>query len=425
MPPEDLSRSARSRRRLAFVVQRYGCEVSGGAELACRLLAERLAAADSVDVLTTCALDYVSWKNHFRPGVDRLNNVTVRRFPVDFERDPERFQTLSGTVLGGPHTPQDEEEWMIAQGPYSSRLFAFVEEHAGDYDLFLFITYLYATTYFCLPAVAGKAVLIPTAHDERPIYLGIFDRVFALPRLVLTLTVEEMGFVQKRFGTPAERLALVGSGLDTSGIDDRDPAWFRFARRLPRERPRLLYVGRLDESKGCRLLFEHFERFRADRPEFDLQLLLAGRGPLAPPETPAIHAAGFVSNAFKFEMMRQSAVVVIPSALESLSLASLEAWAVGRPVLVNGRSPVLRGHCERSGGGLWFESYPEFREALSWLLSHPEEAGAMGGQGRRYVLANYSWPAVMDRLERELGRLCGGDGEGGERRLYGSRNGRG
>ncbi len=49
--------------KLAIVVQRYGRAINGGAELHARYLAEHLARHAEVEVLTTCASDYVSWRN--------------------------------------------------------------------------------------------------------------------------------------------------------------------------------------------------------------------------------------------------------------------------------------------------------------------------------------------------------------------------
>lgn len=71
------------RLRVALVVQRYGLEVNGGAELLCRMIAERLASRHSVEVLTTCAVDYVTWKNEYAPGLAEVNGIPVRRFRVD------------------------------------------------------------------------------------------------------------------------------------------------------------------------------------------------------------------------------------------------------------------------------------------------------------------------------------------------------
>src|SRR5262249_48552725 len=86
--------------RLAFVVQRYGLDIAGGAEYHGRLIAEHLSRHAAVDVLTTCARDYVTWQNHYPPGESRERGVRVRRFPVDAPRDPERFARLTARLFG-------------------------------------------------------------------------------------------------------------------------------------------------------------------------------------------------------------------------------------------------------------------------------------------------------------------------------------
>ena len=77
--------------KLAVVAQRYGQAINGGAELHARYIAEHLARHADVEVLTTCATDYVTWANDLRPGVETINGVAVRRFPVRHERDPRLF----------------------------------------------------------------------------------------------------------------------------------------------------------------------------------------------------------------------------------------------------------------------------------------------------------------------------------------------
>ena len=56
--------------KLAVVVQRYGQAINGGAELHARYIAEHLARHAEVEVLTTCATDYVTWRNELPPGVE-------------------------------------------------------------------------------------------------------------------------------------------------------------------------------------------------------------------------------------------------------------------------------------------------------------------------------------------------------------------
>lgn len=169
--------------KVGFVVQRYGSEVIGGAEYLCRQVAEHMAKHWEVEVITTCARLHTTWRNEYSPGEQTANGVVVRRFLADRERDQATFSRLSQRVLLGlPHRLEEEVEWMQAQGPYSTPLLQYLSKHKGSYDAFLFYTYLYCTSYFGLPLVADKALLVPATHDEPMLRLSIFDELFRLPR---------------------------------------------------------------------------------------------------------------------------------------------------------------------------------------------------------------------------------------------------
>jgi len=205
---------------VGFVVQRYGREVNGGAEQECRDVAERMVKHWNVEVLTTCAVDYVTWRDEYRPGEEVLHDVRVRRFPVDAPRDIAAFNRLSERVFGGGRGRAEEEAWMRAQGPYSSPLLAHLRDHGADYDWIIYFTYLYATTYYGLALTGARSLLVPTAHDEPPIYLGIFRDMFRRPRAFMFNTAQEQAFVNGRFGTADRPQDVVAVGVEPDVVAD-------------------------------------------------------------------------------------------------------------------------------------------------------------------------------------------------------------
>ena len=130
--------------KIAFVVQRYGLEVNGGAELYCRQVAEKLSEYYEVDVLTTCALDYMTWKNYYTEGKEVIKNVNVIRFKVDKERNVNKFNKLSEKILINPskNTYEENMQWMDEQGPVCHDLINYLGENKDDYKSVLFMTYL-------------------------------------------------------------------------------------------------------------------------------------------------------------------------------------------------------------------------------------------------------------------------------------------
>ena len=200
--------------KIAFIVQRYGTEVLGGSEHLSRLLAERLAEHHDVDVLTTCARDYITWKNEYREGTDRICGVTVRRFATARTRDQASFNKYSDWIYATPHTRADEMEWLKQQGPWSPALIEYLRRNQQQYDVLVFFTYLYAPTVLGLEVNPGKSVLVPTAHDEPAIQLEIFKDVFSKPGAICYLTDSEQHFVQRQFPERPLLEEVIGVGVD-------------------------------------------------------------------------------------------------------------------------------------------------------------------------------------------------------------------
>ena len=379
--------------RLAFVIQRYGLEVNGGAEMHCRLLAERLARRHRVEVFTTRALDYLEWRNHYPEGRALVNGLPVHRFTVKRRRNARVFASLSNVVFYDHHTRAEEEAWVRENGPFSPDLVRAVERAKDRFDLFLFYCYRYYHSWAGLPRVSEKALLVPTAEDDPAIHLGIFKAFFRIPRGIVYLTPEEQQLVEGVSGNEAVPSAVIGSGLD---LPEPDPS-LDFAARHGLERPFILYVGRIDRMKGCLTLFAYFKKF-LEETGIEVDLVLAGKAAVSVPDHPHIREVGFITEEEKVAALRQCRLLVMPSPYESLSVITLEAWKLGVPVLANAKCRVLLGQCQRSNGGLFYEGYAEFAEGLELLLRRPEIGEVLGRQGRDYVEAEYSWERVLAKL---------------------------
>jgi glycosyltransferase involved in cell wall biosynthesis len=389
-----------SRLRLAIVVQRYGVEVNGGSETLARQIAQLLAGELDVTVLTTCALDYRTWANHYDAGEQHVDGVRVLRFPVDEPRDP-RFDELSAQAYALPGDEELGRAWMRAQGPRTSVLLEHLRSDGSSYDAVAFFTYLYATTAEGLPIVADRALLVPTVHDEPPLRLRIFDEVFAAPRLLLFSTPEERELAHVRFALDDDRARVVGVGVNEP--PGTDPAAFRAANGI--ERRYALCLGRLDLSKGVGELVEYHGAYRARTPD-GVDLVLVGGGEVDLPDAPWLHRLGFVPEQTKHDALAGAVVVVCPSPYESLSLAQLEAFSHGRPTLANAASPVLVGQSRRSGGGLWYRDADEYAAMLELLAEAEPLREAIGRQARRYVREAYSWEVVRERWLDALAELA-------------------
>ena len=380
--------------KLGCVVQRYGAGVAGGSERHCRELALRLARHHDVTVLTTCAADYVTWENEFPAGTSVDGPVTVRRFPVRRPRRLKLFSDLSDEVFDGATPDARQEEWFRENGPDCPALLDHLRTEGQAYDLVLFWTFRYAPSFFGVPIVKDRAVLLPTAEEDRAVDLSILEEFFQLPAAYLFLTPEEQTLVSTRAGRTLEPSAVIGMGLD--------PAPMRAASPLPPgiTSPYLLYLGRVDRNKGCDTLLDYFVEYT--EAHAGLTLVLAGPAKMAIPSHPRIRALGRVSDENRDALLEHSLAIAIPSPYESLSIVLLEAWNRGVPAIVNGHCAVLKGQVRRANGGLYYRSSGEFAEAVETLRVAEAERRAFGTQGRAYVEREYRWPTVMARIEALL-----------------------
>jgi glycosyltransferase involved in cell wall biosynthesis len=386
--------------KLAVVVQRYGQAINGGAELHARYIAEHLARHADVEVLTTCAADYVSWHNEWPVGLDRVNGVPVRRFHVEQERDPLVFARWSQRVFDQPHSLSDELDWLDAEGPASPTLVAHIAKHASAFDFLLFFSYRYYHAYHGARAAASRAILVPTAERDAAVGLSIFKPLFRGVRALMYNSPEERAMIHAVSGNEGVPSVVVGVGSDVPS----NPQPARFRSKFDIRGPFAVYVGRIDENKGCKELFEFFDAY-VNAGAGRLSLVLVGNSLLPIPKHPRIHHLGFLDDPDKFDAMAAAELLVMPSYFESLSMVALEAWALGQPVLANAKCDVLKAQCIRSNAGLYYDGASEFVETLRAIEQNRWLSASLGRNGRAFFREHYDWSVIERKYLDMLARL--------------------
>lgn len=411
----------KSNLKIAIVVQRYGIEVHGGAEYHARILAEKLSSRYHMEVLTTTAVDYHKWENHYPPGEESIHDITVRRFPTINKRN-HKYRAARRAVFKKKKyfkilekiglfdffdrkfqitdvKPHEIENWIVGQGPYCPDLIKYIKANNDHYDVFIFFTYLYYPTLKGMPIVASKSIFIPTAHDEPPIYTPPYKDIFSVPKFIMYNTQSERRLIEKKIENYTKDSDVGGVGIDRYIGEEESLPNYAEAKKY------FIYIGRIDTEKGCDQLLKYFVAFQDKFPAYQgYKLVLVGKNYMRKTyEHPAIVYAGFVSEALKFTLLRNARAMIMPSFFESLSLVTLEAMNEEIPVIVNQECEVLYDHIRKSGAGASYDSAKSFCWALEAYISKSDkELQDEGKRAKAYVAEHYTWESVLDKFDRSI-----------------------
>lgn len=380
--------------KICFVVQRYGLEVNGGAELLCRQLAEKMKSLYDIEVLTTKAVDHMTWKNEYKRSEEDIHGVHVRRFRAVKTRRINKFNALNQRFLDGFMEESEQMTWLEKQGPVTPELVAYLEDHQFEYKVVIFVTYLYYPTVLGIEKMKQKCIMMPMAHDEPYIHMNIFRNVFMKPDAFFFNTEEERKFVHQKYHNEKIPSDIGGAGIEIP----ENVSGEKFCSKYHLGHY-IIYVGRIEPAKNCNQLFQFFMEYKK-RNGGDLKLVLLGKELISIPKHPDIVSLGFVSEEDKFNGIAGAKALVLPSEFESLSIVVLEAMALRTSVIVNGKCPVLKAHCIQSNGAFYYNNYFEFEGELRYLHDHPEIAEVMADNALRYVNENYQWDRIVEKLNR-------------------------
>ncbi|MDW7726933.1 MAG: glycosyltransferase family 4 protein [Candidatus Methanoperedens sp.] len=386
--------------KIAFVIPWYG-DIPGGAENECKRTAENLQKNGiDVEILTTCVKEFLSdWNNNFyREGVYEVNGVTVRRFKVR-HRDTRLFDGINYKLMHDQKVSPQEEIHYITEMINSDNLYRYIAENKSKYDYFIYMPYMFGTTFFGSKVCPEKSILIPCLHDESYAYMSIYKEMFEGVKGIIFHSEPEMKLAEKIFNLNCNKRIVLGEGIDTRIEYDGK----KFREKYGIKDDFILYAGRREMGKNVPMLIDYFCKYK-EKNYNNLKLILIGSGDvdIQRSHRKDITDLGFIPKQDKYDAYAASAVLCQPSVNESFSIVIMESWLCGTPVLVHTKCEVTKDHCIKSNGGLYFNNFEEFDECVNLYIRNPIDAKRLGQNGKDYVLNNYAWDKIIDKYKKFL-----------------------
>lgn len=385
-------------RKIGFVVPWFGMDIPGGAEAELRGLVKHISeTGQEVEVLTTCVKSFNSdWNVNFhKEGVTIEDNICVRRFKIR-KRDTKKFDVVNYKLLNNqiPLTTEEEEIY-VEEMVNSPKLCSYIRDNEKEYSIFVFIPYMFGTTYHGMAEVPQKSILIPCLHSESYIYMEVFKRLFSQIAGMIFHSKPESELAHSVYDLSKVDARVLGEGVYT----DFEYVAERFRKKYNIHEPFVLYAGRKDSGKNVDMLLKYFEQYIKRHKQTSLLLVLIGGGEIEIKKTIAdrVYDLGFIDIQDKYDAYAAAELLCQPSKNESFSLVIMESWLCGRPVLVHGGCAVTKNFVQESNGGLYFENYCEFEGCLDYFFNNKNIASEMGRLGGEYVKRNFSWDVITKR----------------------------
>lgn len=395
-------------KKIGFVIPWYSEKIPGGAEMELRGLTTHLHEAGvEVEMLSTCVKEFsADWnENYFSEGTDIVHGFPIRRFKIR-KRNVQAFDAVNAKLMKNMPVSADEQRIYTDENVNSPELCEYIRTHSDEYSLFVFIPYMFGTTFHGLQVCPEKSVLIPCFHDESYVYMDRFKPVFENIGGIIYHAKPEYDLANRVFNMSRVKQGCLGEGVYTDLTSDAAA----FRSKFGIDSPFIIYAGRKDEGKNVHTLVKYFSEY-VKRRDTDLKLILIGGGNIELPaelvKQKRIIDLGFIDLQDKYNAQAAAEFLCQPSKNESFSLVIMESWLCGRPVLVHSGCAVTRNFASESNGGLYFGDYFEFEGCTDWYLKNKDKAAQMGENGRNYVRSNFAWDVIVDKYMKFFREVSG------------------
>lgn len=380
------------KKKILIVTSLFTGKSLGGTDRHTLELAKLLSTQYEVTIATTNSSDYITWRGDLQEGEYQFDNIKIHRFKAEKQRNIKKFNRLYSTLIKKNNlTKEDCSNFIYQQGPIVNNLVKYIQNSTLLYDLFLFVGYMYYPTIYSLPIVKEKSILIPALHDEPVAYFPIYKEILTDDIIYAFNTIDELTLFNKIFNFIPKKNNVIGiniSKVNELEVDNRFKSIdFKF----------ILYIGRIDNGKGISELINYFKQWKF-KHNSDIKLLLSGKGDTSISTEDDIIFTGFITESEKDFLIQKSIFLINPSSLESFSLVIMEAWKLGKAVLVSSKSEILKKHCIRSNAGLYYNDYESFEKVINLMISDTELLVKLGENGKRYISMNYSSEMILSKF---------------------------
>ncbi|WP_336830493.1 glycosyltransferase [Sphingobacterium multivorum] len=405
--------------KICFVVCQYGKEVNGGAEIHCKMLAERLSHDYDIDVLTSKIINYNTFDEYYTEPKESINNINILRFDCikydnsvyniwwkrsrwsrKVRRTLFRFGILKPLANFFPVWNlgiENERKLLESHGFYSPDMLSFLQKNQHNYKKIILMSYPYPHSVFGASIMPSKSILIPTAHNEGDLFRSIQTHLFTQVRHIAFNTEEEQNLALRVFGNKIAPHSIVAVGVETEVLESTSTRQ-EVLNKFNIESPYLHYFGRICNSKMGNLT-EWFIDYKKKYPS-DLKLVLTGRLFQEKIEHPDIIYTGFVTELEKIMLIKNAKLIINPSKNESLSLLLLEAMNLGKMALVNGKSDVMKGHCIKSDyAAVHYLNKEDFQNKIHQYAFDEKLLLQNSAKAIDYVNKNYNWVNIINKLK--------------------------
>jgi glycosyltransferase involved in cell wall biosynthesis len=388
-------------KRIIIVTPWFG-EFAGGAEALARNTAIEFnkRGIKSIIFTTCCKSPYDSWwEDHYREGVDKVYGVEVHRFATN--RAKSKYEKAAGKLAESEELSQEEQNDFFECGINSDNLVKNLKGYiAKDYEI-IALPYFQGLTHSAVNSYPGKISVIPCFHNEPQFYWRNIEKLLSNAKKVLFLSKEEKEMTIRQYGLKVGR-KIVEYEETGAGIELMPPTDGCTIMRNSLPRRYFVYSGRKERGKNVHTLCEWFTEYVKDTGSSTKLVFIGGGDTSLIPRSKHFVDLGFVSEADKQMIIRNSNGLINLSENESFSFVIMEAWLMGVPVVVSSNCAVTRGHVIRAKGGLFADNQEIFAHVINFLEEREDISNALGSNGREYVKKNFSFDNVLSKYMRVL-----------------------